>query len=337
MTGAGSALRDGVRRVARAPVLLFGTFFTTLLIAIPLAIALDGMLKAQLGTSGIATALARGADEGWWQEFLAQAHGLGTTFVPSIIGFGAVLQDVSDLLDDVRMATTIAGVTAAWLVVWSFLSGGLLDRYARNRAIRARGFFGACGAHFGPIVRLGLLALVAYGILFGWVHGWIAGEYGRLTRNLTVERSAFLVYGAALAVFGLLLIVVNVVVDYARIRIVVEDRRSAVGGLLAGFRFVRRQPGTVAALYGLNAALFIVLIAIYGLAAPGAGTAGAIVWLAFGLSEAYLLARHFLKLTFYASETALFQARLAHAAYTAAPPVLWPESPAAESIGNTSP
>src|SRR5436189_4256852 len=35
-----------------------------------------------------------------------------------------------------------------WLVVWSFLGGGILDRYARNRATRGRGFFGACGAHF---------------------------------------------------------------------------------------------------------------------------------------------------------------------------------------------
>jgi hypothetical protein len=42
------------------------------------------------------------------------------------------------------------------------------------------------------------------------------------------------------------------------------------------------------------------------------------------------------KLLFYASETAFFQKALAHAAYTAAPPVEWPDSPAAESIGNAA-
>jgi hypothetical protein len=40
------------------------------------------------------------------------------------------------------------------------------------------------------------------------------------------------------------------------------------------------------------------------------------------------------KLLFYASQVAYFQGQLAHRAYTAAPPVVWPDSPAAESIGN---
>ena len=41
-----------------------------------------------------------------------------------------------------------------------------------------------------------------------------------------------------------------------------------------------------------------------------------------------------MKLLFYASQTAYFQGALAHAAYTASPTVVWPESPAAESIAN---
>jgi hypothetical protein len=40
------------------------------------------------------------------------------------------------------------------------------------------------------------------------------------------------------------------------------------------------------------------------------------------------------KLVFYASQTALFQRALAHASYAAAPAVVWPDSPAAESITN---
>ena len=48
--------------------------------------------------------------------------------------------------------------------------------------------------------------------------------------------------------------------------------------------------------------------------------------------QLYLLARLLLKLHVLASETSLFQTSLAHAAYTAAPEPVWPESPAAESI-----
>jgi hypothetical protein len=42
-------------------------------------------------------------------------------------------------------------------------------------------------------------------------------------------------------------------------------------------------------------------------------------------------------LVWLASAVALFQDRLAHAGYTAAPPLTWPESPAAEAIGYAAP
>ena len=48
--------------------------------------------------------------------------------------------------------------TAAWLVLWSFLSGGVIDRFARARRTRSHGFFGACGMHFWRLLRLGALA-----------------------------------------------------------------------------------------------------------------------------------------------------------------------------------
>jgi hypothetical protein len=56
------------------------------------------------------------------------------------------------------------------------------------------------------------------------------------------------------------------------------------------------------------------------------------MWAGFLIAQVYLLARLFLKLHMLASQTALFQASLAHAGYTAAPAPVWPESPSAESI-----
>ena len=90
-------------------MVLPGMYLLTLLVALPLSIALRGMIAAHLGDSLFADRLATGASYDWWQEFLAQASGLGTTFVPSIIGFGAVLDNLGGLLDNLPMATTIAG------------------------------------------------------------------------------------------------------------------------------------------------------------------------------------------------------------------------------------
>jgi hypothetical protein len=333
-----AAFGDGMRRVNGAPMVLAGMFMVTLLIALPLSYALRGMIAAHLGRSLAADAAAAGANYDWWQEFSAQATGLGTTFVPSIVGFGAVLDNLSGLLDDLPLASTVAGATAAWLLVWSFLSGGVIDRLARARRTRSHGFFGACGMHFWRLLRLGACGWLFYWILFASVHGWIFTAWvPRLTRDVSVERTAFAIRLAAYAVFGLLLVLVNIVFDYARVRLVVEDRRSALGALVAGTRFAARHPASVLSLYALNAVAFLVLVALYAAVATRAPGAGLWMWVTLAVAEGYILARHYLKLLFYASETAFFQGSLAHASYTAAPSVVWPDSPAAETITNADP
>jgi hypothetical protein len=331
---AARAFREGIARVNAAPVPLLGTFMVTLLMALPLSLVVGDMIEAHLGHSLAADAAAAGANYDWWQEFAAQAVGIGTTFVPSIVGFGAVLENLSTLADNRPLAATIWGVTIAWLVVWSFLSGGILDRYARGRPTRSAGFFAACGTHFWRFVRLGAIALLLYAVLFSGVHAWLFETlYPRLTRDMTVERSAFAVRLGLYALFGLLLIPCNVVLDYARIRIVVEDRRSAIGAFIAGVRFVRRHR-RVFVLYLLNATAYLALIIFYALVAPGASGSGVQIWLTLAVGEFYVFLRHYLKLLFYASEISYFQGMLAHASYTAAPAVVWPDSPAAEAVLN---
>jgi hypothetical protein len=333
-----AAFREGLRRTSGAPALLAGTFAMTLMVSLPLAYALHGMLEAHLGSSLAAEAAASGTNPAWWREFQAQATGLGTTFLPSITGFGAVLNNLSGFLDLERPAATIIGVTVAWMVLWSFLTGGIVDRLARAKRTRSQGFFGACGQHFWRLLRLGVAALIVYAILFGYVHGWIFDDaYGALTREVTLERTAVAIRFTGYAIFGVLLLVCNVIFDYARIRLVVEDRRSAIGAVLAGGRFVGRHLGQVLGLYLLNALAFLVLVLLYAGVVPGAPRSGVGMWLTLGLGELYILGRHYVKLLFYASQTAFFQGALAHAAYTAAPVPVWPDSPAAEMIGNADP
>lgn len=332
------AFGDGLRRVSAAPAVLFGVYLLTLLLALPLAGVLRAMIGDHLGESLTADRVAEGIDYDWWQEFESQAAGLGTTFSPTIIGFAAPLQNLSDLLDHEGLPAVVGGVVAAYLVLWAFLVGGVLDRYARNRPTRPSGFFQACGVFFFRFFRLGVMAFVVYAALFELVHGWLFdGVYERVTRDVTVERSAFLVRLGLYVLFGLLLVVVNLVFDYAKIRAVVEDRRSMIGALRAGARFVARQPLRTAGLYLAVGLLFGVVLAAYAAVAPGAWGPGWSLVRGLLIGQIYVLARLWVKLVFYASQTSLFQASLAHAGYTAAPTPVWPESPGAEAIGNAGP
>lgn len=320
----------GLLRVKRAPWLVIGLWLSTLVLALPLSLALQGQIGAHLGDSLAARSAADGMNFDWWNEFLAQSSGVGQTFVPAILGFAAVLQNLSGVADAVGPPPAVVWVVAAQLVVSTFLLGGVLDRLARDHAIGAGAFFSACGVYVFRFLRLSLVSVAAYAFLFVTVHRWLFdGVYPRLIADLTVERTAFFYRLALYVVFGLLVLFANLVFDYAKVRAVVEDRRSMLGALTAGWRFVRRNPGAVAGLYALNTLGFGAVLVAYYLAAPGAASSA----LAFAVGQLFIVLRVVVRLQFMASQTALFQGRLAHAGYTARPVAKWPDSPAAEAIG----
>lgn len=328
-----AAFVDGLRRTIKAPALLLGVYALTGLMAVPLALTLRSALHDHLGSSLVADEVATGVHYDWWQEFSAQATGLGSTFTPSIIGFAAVLDNVSSVLDARPEIVPVSAALAAYLLAWTFLAGGIVDRLARQRPTRAHGFFGASGVFFFRFLRLGVPAAGAYWVIFGYLHPYLFGDwYADAVRNVNVERVAFLWRLAMYGILGLALITVNVLFDFAKIRAVVEDRRSMIGALLAALRFVLRHPLRVSGLYAVNALLFLAVLGVWAVAAPGAWVSGPSVWVAFAAGQVYILVRLFVKLHVLASQVSLFQASLAHAAYTAAPEVAWPESPAAESI-----
>lgn len=325
-----ASFTGGLRRVRRAPWLVCGVWLATLLVAVPLAALLDGMLAAHLGSSLAAETAAEGANLDWWNEFLAQASGIGQSWVPAIIGFAAVLENLSDLADAHGLSLAIGMAVGAHLLLSTFLLGGVLDRLARDRATRSGPFFGACGLFFFRFLRLAVIAGAVYAFLFVTVHRWLFdGLYESWTRDVTVERTAFAVRVAGYAVFGALVLAVNLVFDYAKIRAVVEDRRSMLGALAASLRFLRRHAAAAVALYALNTALFLIVLALYAVTAPSAATP---TLAALFIGQLYIVLRIVVRLQFAASQTAFFQGRLAHAAYTAPAIDRWPDSPAVEAL-----
>ena len=114
------------------------------------------MLSSHLGASLAAETAASGVNYEWMQEFADQATGLGTTFRPTILGFGAVLDNLSAFAGQHRPAhrhRRRGGRRTSLL--WLFVAGGIIDRYARDRATGVHGFFSASGVFFFRFFRLG--------------------------------------------------------------------------------------------------------------------------------------------------------------------------------------
>ena len=78
------ALRDGIRRVNGAPVILACVFLATLATALPFSIVLRESLRASFDHSLAANEAARGVNHEWWTEYSSRASGLESTFTTSV-------------------------------------------------------------------------------------------------------------------------------------------------------------------------------------------------------------------------------------------------------------
>ena len=175
---------DGWRRVRRAPAVLLGVFALTFAAAVPFAVVMRTALATHLGSSLEAATAADGANWDWWQEFISQASGLGATFTPRIVGFAATLDSLSAIADARRETTALLGLLAGYLALWTWLQGGLIDRFARQRPTRTHGFAAVSSVFFFRFVRLGVMAGIVYWWLFAYLHPWLFDErYTDLTRG----------------------------------------------------------------------------------------------------------------------------------------------------------
>jgi len=279
--GTGDALRQGAARLMRAPAVLAGTILLAALFIVPAAATAREALWLHAG--------------GVWSMWL--------------LGYGPL---VVGAWDYAGAPWAGSGELLRGLVFWSLVSGGVLDRYARDRPTRGRGFFAACGAHAPAMFRLALAALALNGALTLWLYPRI--EYGR---------GVFVVVTAVL-------FAISVTVTYAQVRIVVEDRRSAFGALLAAVRFVRRNPAALvlhALLVAASGALKFALVNLLS-------QSDELTMAGVGAAEGLIVGQYLLILLSWAAAAVLFQSRLAHASYTAGPPLEWPDNPAAEAIAN---
>lgn len=314
----------GLRSVLQSPSLLFWLYGTSLVLAFPLMLAVRQSLQESIGSSLVHENLRQGFDLAWYGEFVFQRRGLGETFGPFVTGILPVLSNLDKLAagEIFRIDSTILLAGIAFLLAWAFFAGGVIDRYARPQELHSRSrLFSQSAEYFFRFVRLLIISLLLYWAIFRWVAQPLYTWLGNATRDVTVEKTVMFYTLGVFALVAFLLLFASMVLDYAKIALVVEQRRSSLLAFIRGLRFVFSNPGQTLGLYLMLAGLGLVLVLVYSVVAPGPGqSTRSTIGLAFLVGQAYLLARLILKLWFLASQTALFQS--AEAAPLPAPPVV---------------
>jgi hypothetical protein len=159
---------------------------------------------------------------------------------------------------------------ALWLMVSSFLLGGVLARYAYPDRTGMSFFLGSGRAFFGRMMRITVTgAVAAYGLQL------LSAPDRPPENDVVAEGFAAFLASTAAGCF------VHACVALTEIRVVAEDRRSTLFALVAGLRLLAARPWTMLAIYAtagfllLTAVFFLVLVpAVAG--AQDEGWAGAL-------------------------------------------------------------
>jgi hypothetical protein len=285
-------------------------WFYTLVFALVIVLPAGAILYSELGHSLYAERMLENFDLQWLVEMLNQTGGLPLYVFPPLIAL----------------------VAAGYVLLSTFLAGGALTVFASEEGSYRPGlFYEGCGRNFGRLFRLLLVSAVFYGVVLAASVALKA--LGKSIWGQGMEERPLVIFGwfrTGLTV--LLLLVVNMIFDYAKIRLVVEDSRKSWRAALGSVKLVFRNLGGTAATYGLVALLAVALALAYA-AVCGFIPRNLALWMALllVLQQAFVLGRIGVKLLFFGSQLEIYRGVTAAPALAEEPPP--PEVPAGSESG----
>jgi hypothetical protein len=304
-------LSKGFRQSISLPRLILTLYLVNLLLSLVLAVPFFQTIDDSMGSSQVRERMSEGFDYLWWEEFRDErGSGLSETFSPGLIGPGAALLNLENLLRGgfLSLPPLLLAVGLIHLILRSLLSGGILSIYRADKerftlADLLQGTLAFAVRFFGILLLAWVLILGFVGPVAGWLDSLVdkaavnaASEIGPFYLNLLV--SAFLLF---------LFMFIQMTFDYARISTVVRERQNILRSVLEGFRFVFRHPGTTLGLYALLALLQVCVTVLYILLRsliPQTGPLGVLA--AFVMLQLFILALVWIRCWLYSSQMYLF-------------------------------
>jgi hypothetical protein len=318
----------GLRRLARSPRLVLVVWLvnvaTAAMLAVPLAVALEQGLRHRDGAVG----MQRGFDYTWWSHWSSDRTDWTRSFGPDIQGAGFAVKNLDLLLRGelpVRLfsfaapssggrgappalAPVFLALGALYLVLQVFLTGGMLAVLRSSRGtFTVRGLLYASGFYFGRLFRAGLFQLLLLLLVFGLSLPLSSWADRRASEAVSETTAMGLLLGRHLALL-LAILAVHMISSYAKIVIVVEERRSAAMAYLTALGFCLSRPlRTIGHYLGMPLLAALLVAAFLLLDGRFEPTGFRTQLVTLGLCQAMLMGRIGLRLALLGGQTALFQ------------------------------
>jgi hypothetical protein len=246
MVSARAAVRQGLRLARRSRSAVWVLFMANLLLAIVAGLPIyQGMLNFT-SHSLMSRKLLTGFSVNWFTDFAFNSHGALEKYAQFIMVMGLIALPVN-----------------------AILAGGVLGRFQRlQERFRLGTFFCDCGRYAWRMLWLMIVALAGYWVVFRFVLSGLGGMVNHATLYWTNDRSVFVVHLGAGILVLLGLAFVNLVIDFAQVRIVFGEGSGFVEAFLASLGFcIGRLPKAIV-VYTIPSLCGLALLVIYRLVTP---------------------------------------------------------------------
>jgi hypothetical protein len=296
---AGAAIRQGLSTARRVRSVVWPLFLINLGLAALATLPIYQRILSFTGHRLVSQELARAFSYNWLTDFSFNNPNVLDRY-GTFIGFGGVLA----------------------ILVNSVLAGGVLPRFRAPEQRSSLGCFIQDSARYaGRLLRLMVIGLICYWLVFKLLNQKLGDAVSRWTRDSMDDRTVFFARLVVTALVLLGLVFVNLVMDYARVKLVLEDRRSAVEAFLASLGFSLGRLRKAATVYAFSSLCGLALLGIYRLVVPwhliNAPATSAGTWLAqnhdslmlvllFVIQQAVMFGRYWFRVATWAGEWAYY-------------------------------
>jgi hypothetical protein len=194
-----------------------------------------------------------------------------------------------------------------FMLLYIFLYGGIIGRItAQDEKINLTSFLSDCGNYFFPFLRVFLISVVAYIVVFGGIHSIISALLNLWKKGASTEWPLILASILEFVILVLLFSIVRMFFDYVRVRLVVEKSKKAIRATLLNISFIGRRFFKAWFLYLLVGLITAVFGAIYLAVYQLIPNIGVLLLVGFIWQQAYVLSRMWTKILFYSTEIHFF-------------------------------
>jgi hypothetical protein len=245
MTSA-AAIKQGLRSARKIRSAVWVLFLANLGLAALAALPIYRGILGFTGRSLMSRQLARGLPLDWLADFAFNSPGSFSRYAEFIALLGLV---------------TIA--------VNTLLAGGVLGRLRDPQQIFSLGgFFRDVVRYAWRLLRLMFIGLIFYWVVFRVFNQGLGNLIDSRTGDFESDRTVFWIRLGAGILLLLFLGLVNLVIDYARVKIVQEDGTSAAWAFLASLGFCLRRFPSAVTVYIVPTLAGLALLGVYWLLVP---------------------------------------------------------------------